>query len=346
MGLTCEEHVKKNDANIWSCKLINKFFNYHYYIIVALSPVHTRVLFDMLQEAYHAKSNRKSLIGSENGQIDFIGLLSTLTTSIPITSTSVENSFTTDQTETTETEHIIPAKNIQLDKIFPDTNIASTLDMNTYEFTEESSQFDNPTTAETDITSTTMIIENITTTAIGQSISCNTTDGQEIINSIDQSNIMITSTPIEWSNDNNIIDSITTQNSIEDTNYSPESVIINTIKPIDDKKLDSSKQPSPPDTTAISQTTHSLLLDKLCKKLFLPILPNASTTPLSPSSKSLSNLLSSRLGKHHSSSINTITTSTVPSLVINRIQTLSAPLKRLHLDDVLHQMNNYIDDEH
>jgi hypothetical protein len=363
MGETCEEHVKKNDPNIWSCKLINKFFNCHYHIIVALSPVHTRVLFDMLQEAYREKSNRKSLIGSENGQIDFIGLLSAPTTSMPVTSTivEIETTFITDQSETTEIEHIIPAHNIQIDKVFPDINTASTLDMNTYEFTEQYSQFDNPTT------STPMIIENITTTTIEQIqiTSCNITDSQKIINPIDQSNIMITSTPTEWSNDNYIIDSITTQNSIEETNNSPESIIINTMKAIDlpssnidmtidDKKLylsdrtiTSSKQSSsPPDTTAISQTTHSLLLNKLCKKLFSPILPNTSAAPLSPSSKSSSNILLSRLGKHHSSSINTTTTSTVPSLLINQIPTLSVPLKRILLDDVLHQINNYIDDEH
>jgi hypothetical protein len=32
--------------------------------------------------------------------------------------------------------------------------------------------------------------------------------------------------------------------------------------------------------------------------------------------------------------------------VINKMQTSAIPLQRIDMDDVLHQMNNYIDNEH
>jgi hypothetical protein len=382
MGPTCEEHVTKNDPDIWSCKLTSIFFNFYYYIILALSPVHTRVLFDMLQEAYRAKSRRKSLIASKNGQIDFIGLLSTRTTSMPITSTTVETTtFTTDQNETTEIEHIIPAHAVQLDQIFSDSSTVSTLDMNTYEFTEPFFQYDNPTTSVTDIISTTMIIENIPTTAIEQLQTdfSNTINDQDLVNITEESNIMITSTPIHFSNDNNLIDDITTQNLIEETNHSTESVIINTMNPIDltssnlDIKMDednddksysldqtitnTSEQLSSIDTTTMSQTLHSQLIYKLCQQFFSHILPNASlssaaATALSLSSNSPStnnhttDVFLSWLRNYLSSSTSTTTTSTVSPLIINDIQTLSIPLQRIDMDDVLHQMNNNIDNEH
>jgi len=366
MGPTCEEHVKKNEPSIWSCKLINKFFNSHDYIIVALLPVHTQLLFDMLQEAYHAKSNRKSLIDSENDQIDFIGLLSTPATSTPITSTTVPPTFTPDQSETTETELIIQAHDIQLDKIFPDISTVSKLDINTYEVTEQSLQFDNPNTSDTNMITTTMIIETMTTTPTEQIQPdfFNNIDNHDLINISEQPNIMITSTPVQWSNDKNIIDDITTQNLIKETNNSTDSTVITTIKPIDstsaniaitidddkfyssDQTITSSmntlKQPLSTNTITTPQTIHSHLLSKLCNQDFSHILPTTSSS----SSNSSSNVFVSWLNKHLHSSTSTTTTSTVPSLIINKSQASSIPLQRIDMDDRLHQMSNNIYNEH
>ena len=65
----------------------------------------------MIQEAYHSKVKGKSTVTSNNDQIDFIGLLTN-----PISSTSM---ITTTTVQTPQTEHVIHAQDIQLEKIFP-----------------------------------------------------------------------------------------------------------------------------------------------------------------------------------------------------------------------------------
>ncbi|CAF2762346.1 unnamed protein product [Rotaria sp. Silwood2] len=369
MGPTCEEHVPKNEPNIWS----------------SLLPAHTRVLFDMLKEAYRIKAKQKSSSNSGNEQVDFIGLLnsneSTRTTSMPITSTPIESALITHQNELTETEHVIQAQNIQLEKIFPDMNTASTIEMNTYELTEKSFPFDYSTTfltnSEIDMPSTSMIIENMTTTGIEQiqSTSLNLIGNQEIINATEQLDTNITSTSIEWLNDNNtIIDDITTENLIEQTNNNTEFIDITTIEPIDYTSLDAditidnydafytsdqmiiesintSELPSSTHTATMSQTTHSQFFYKLCRQLLAHLLPNASSSAVNTSTLSLASHSSSKnnntsdkllswIGKYLNPSKSISTPSTVPSLFINEIRVSSNPLQRIQMDDVLHQMNN------
>ncbi|CAF4442920.1 unnamed protein product, partial [Adineta steineri] len=125
----------------------------HHLILVALSPVHTRILFNMLQEAYHERIKHKSLNSKDTDQIDFIDLLTTTkpapVISKPKTSTITTTTTTTTTVETTfitpeigTTEYIIHAQDIQLEEIFSDITTISSLDMNTTEFTE---QYDNST---------------------------------------------------------------------------------------------------------------------------------------------------------------------------------------------------------
>ncbi|CAF1554109.1 unnamed protein product [Rotaria sp. Silwood1] len=369
MGPTCEEHVSKTVPNIWS----------------SLLPAHTRILFDMLKEAYRAKPKQKSSINSGNDHIDFIGLLnaneSIRTTSIPMTSTSIEPNLITHQNELTSTEHVIQAKNIRLERIFPNMNIASTVEMNTYEFTEESFPYDYSTTfltnSEIDITSTPMIIDNMTTTEIEQiqPTSLNPIEDQDSINVTEQLDTIITSTSMDWLNNNyNIIDDITTENSFEQTKSFTEFIDITTIEPMDytssnadvtiddydasytsdqmiTSSINTSELPSSTQTTTIIPTTHSQFLYKLCRQILSHLLPNtssstvtASTLPLTSHSSSKSDHTTDKflswISKYLSSSKSTSTSSTVPSLFINDIRTSSIPLQRIDMDDVLHHMNN------
>ncbi|CAF1124591.1 unnamed protein product [Rotaria sordida] len=365
MGPTCEEHVSKNIPNIWS----------------SLLPTHTRILFNMLKEAYRAKVKQRSSISSETEHIDFIGLLntneSTHTTSMPMTSTLIESNFITHQNELTETEHVIQAQDIKLEKIFPDINTISTVEMNT----EESLPFDYSTTFltnfEIDMTPTPMTIENMTTAEIEQiqSTSLNLIEDQETINATEQLDTIITSTSIQWLDDdnNNTTDDITTENLIEQIDNNTESIVITTTEPIDytsssvditmddydasdtsdqmiTSSINTSELPSSIDTTTISQIAHSQLLYKLCRQILSHLLPNASSTAVTGSSLSLASDLSSKnnntpdkflswISKYLSSSKSISTSSTVPSLLINKIRIPSISLQRIDMDDALHKMN-------
>jgi len=289
----------------------------------------------MLQEAYHEKLKGKSSIDMNNGQIDFMSLLSTTEATI-VKKTSI----------TRQKEHIIQAQDIQLEKIFSHTTIASTLDISTNEFTE---QFDNSTTFLSDP-------ENMTTTIIEQrpSTLIITTEDPEIVNITEQT----TSTPIRWMNDANTIDDMTTQNLIEETNTNGESVVFTTTKTIniiaddDDDKSDSLDQiiTSPIATSEHNATTNSqIAYSQLFYKFYQQILRNtslASDSSFVNNNNNTADVLLSWLRKHFSSLTTTIETPTVPSLLINDIRTSSIPLQRIDMDDVLHQMNNNIDNEH
>ncbi|CAF1234878.1 unnamed protein product [Rotaria sordida] len=252
MGPLCEEHVPKDDPSVWS----------------SLIPVHTRVLFDILQEAYRVKVHGKSAMNSNNDHIDFVSLLTTngASSSDTTSSTILKSNLITYPSETTEREHVIRAEDIQLEKIFPKISKASTTNMYKQDFIETTSQifettepniYNNETNFETNMTSSMMIstIENITTTILpsletienmttisleqNQTNSLNITEDQEFINITQQFNTMITSTPFEWSSSNSDNDKITgfthdlIQNSTEQNNNNTESneFIINTTTP-------------------------------------------------------------------------------------------------------------------
>jgi hypothetical protein len=265
----------------------------------------------MLQEAYRVKAKEKPILISKNGQIDFLDLLLTSPTSTTV--------VTTEQNETTGRGLVI--------------QIESTT------FTEPSSQFDNFTTNE--------IVENITmkSTEQIQSDYFDTTYDQEMID-------IEISTAIPWSNDDN--------NTINST----ESIVVTTTQPIDLTSSnidiltdDNETYPSDQTTTlpintitpsSSSENSHTQLLYKLCQQIFSHILPNGA---LSLNSSSLHhnnttvNALLSWFHKRLNSSRSTTTRTSTPSpFIINEIQS-SAPLQRINMDDVLHQMDNYNDDE-
>ncbi|CAF3364264.1 unnamed protein product [Rotaria sp. Silwood1] len=259
MGPLCEEHVPKDDPSVWS----------------SLIPVHTRVLFDILQEAYRVKAQGKSTITSSNGPIDFLDLLTTNGASSSssflsdtTSSTIVKSNFITSSSEITQPENIIRAEDIQLEKIFPKISTASTNTMYKPNFIEMTSQIFETTepnnySNETNITSSIVAftIENITTTVLpplqtvenmmtisleqNRSNSLNITEDQEFINMTQQFNTMITSTPFEWLNSSSNNDTITgfthelIQNSTEQNNNNMESneFIINTTSQIIDYTL-------------------------------------------------------------------------------------------------------------
>jgi hypothetical protein len=171
---------------------------------------------------------------SNNSEIDFVGLLTTdgaPSSSSPATlSPTLESTFITRQSETTETEHVIKAENIQLDKIFPKINIESTSDINTQSSiaqtfqTTQQNEYNNETaftdSIETNMTST-YTSENITTTLLplttvenmtimsleqNQTNFLNITEDQETLNITQPSNTILTSTSVQWSSydsDNN-----------------------------------------------------------------------------------------------------------------------------------------------
>jgi hypothetical protein len=339
----------------------------------------------MLQEAYRVKTKGKSSISSENAQIDFIGLLTTNEPSLlstPTTSTIVETTFITDQNNTTETEYVIRAEDIQLEKIFADvtTTIADTSNMNTYQVTEQN-EFNNQTTFssydETEPISSTIIVENTTTTIEqSQSVSLNVTEDQETANITEP-----LPTFAQWSSDKHTIDYTTTQISSKDTSntiQSEEPTVMTTTKTIDfidistdDDKFSSpdptitssmitSEQSSSTDTTTISPSAHSQLLYKLCQQLLSHILPNASSSSAaaaaaalliasnSSSNSNTADALLSWLNQQLSSSTSTTTTATsaVPLLSISETRTSSIPLQRVDMNDLLRQMNDNLDSEH
>ncbi|CAF3723138.1 unnamed protein product [Adineta steineri] len=350
MGSTCEQHVLKNNHNIWS----------------SLSPVHTRILFNMLQEAYHERIKHKSLNSKDTDQIDFIDLLTTTkpapviskpktSTITTTTTTTVETTFITPEIGTTE--YIIHAQDIQLEEIFSDITTISSFDMNTTEFTE---QYDNSTSflsySQTDMSS--MAIENMTTPIIEQSepVFLNTTDDLGNINVTEPSNTLITSTFIELTN---YTDTVVTQEINEEITTTFETNPTDSTSDNDtfystDQTITLPFNSSLQLTTNNSQTVRGKSLYKLCQQILSRIYSNISLSTDDTSDLTLPSNLSSVhnntflswFRKQFTSSTSTIETTTIPSLAINVIRTSSIPLQRVDMDDVLHQMNNNIDIEH
>ena len=273
-------------------------YSFHHSIILsALLPIHTRILFNMLQEAYRVKAKEKPILVSKNGQIDFLALLSTAIDS----TTTVATVTTTEQSETTGTEVVIHANDIQLGKIFPDQSTVPT-------------EFDNFTTSE--------IFENNTI----QSDYINTTDEQVTFD-------IQTSTTILWSNDDD-------NNTINST----ESIPMTTTEPVDLTSSNETDSSNPTTTLPINTTmdnAHSQLLYKLCQQIFSQFLSNGSSS-LAHHNNTINALLS-WFNKHLNSSATT-TAAALPSFVLNE-KSSSAPLQRINMDDVLHQIDNYSDDE-
>jgi len=229
MGPLCEEHVPKNDASVWSCKSFEhlSFDNYHS-LFSALVPVHTRVLFDILQEAYRVKARGRSGLRSHNDQVNFPGLLTTNNASSSLSHTTAIKTKTTKKaksypitrkSETSETEHVIQADGIQLENIFPRISTLSTSDMYTQSFTTQQDDYNNETNLSTNITSNSMIqtTENISTTLLSlttvanmmtvsveqnQTNDSNIIEDQESFHTTEQYDSIITSVPSEWSSYN------------------------------------------------------------------------------------------------------------------------------------------------
>jgi hypothetical protein len=274
----------------------------------------------MLQEAYREKAREKPVLIAKNGQIDFLDLLLT-TTTVP---TTVEIVTTTVQTETSEKEIVIQANNIEFEKIFPNESTIST---------EQSSQFDSSITSE--------ILENITTkpTEQIQSDYFDTTVVQEMLD-------IQTSTSIPWTNDD---DNTTTINSTESM------VITTTTQPIDSTSSNETSSSDPTTTLPINTTTdnaHSQLLYKLCQQIISHFSSNGSLALNSSivHHNNTINTLLSWFNKHLNSSKMAPATpteavaATLPSFIVNEMPS-SAPLQRINMDDVLHQIDNYNDDE-
>jgi hypothetical protein len=268
----------------------------------------------MLQEAYRARVHGRSTITSNNGQIDFFGLLPTN----DVSSSSARTTFeSTSQSETTEEEHIIPAEGIQLEKIFPEISTASTYDVHTENFTTQQYDSTMMTFPAEDITTTMLpltTIENMMRISSEQNqTTLNITDDQESVNITEQFNTMTTLTPWNLSNynsDNNtlayttemiqnvteyindttesgefLMNNITSQTIVHTSSESSNYLSIQT----DDKLFNTSEQTTiitdqpfttdkSVDTVNISQTAHSQLLYKLCRQLLSHILPNASSS--------------------------------------------------------------------
>ncbi|UJR27514.1 hypothetical protein I4U23_008798 [Adineta vaga] len=242
MGPLCEEHVSKKDPFVWS----------------SLIPVHTRVLFDILQEAYRAKAHGRSANNPYYDPLDFSRLSFTHSkspSSVTTLSTTIESTSVNPQSQTTEYEHIIQAEHIQLEKIFPDVSTVSTSNMYTENLstqilqTTQRDDFNNETISSTsyetqtmhssmalseeDISTTSLPLTTITTTIenmstisleLNETISLNITENQEFLNTTEQSEIMVINSTYfdqsSYNSDNSTIMYTTdiTDNSTEQTN--------------------------------------------------------------------------------------------------------------------------------
>ena len=188
------------------------------------------MLFDILQEAYRAKTRGRSVLRSKNNQVTFPGLSTTNDASSALTDTTATTTKAkfdpiTHQNEATEKEHVIQADDIQLKKIFPQISTLSTSDMYTQSFTTQQDDYNNETTVSNSITSDSMMetaenisttVENMMTVSIEQNQTdySNITEDQESFYTSEQYNSIITSVPSElssYNSDNQIFDYTTEQ---------------------------------------------------------------------------------------------------------------------------------------
>ena len=258
MGPLCEEHVPKSDASIWSCEPF-KYFRLILIILslffLALIPVHTRVLFDILQEAYREKAYGRSRPRPNHNQVD---LSSSLTTHAPSSSfpykttaktktTKVKSNPTTRRRQTTTIENVIQTDRIPVKHIFSKTSTLSSSDVSTQSFTtitsptfETTEQVDDETTIPTDIIETTenaftslsplTTMEDMMTLSAEQNQTdySNNTEDQDSFPTTEQYNLTIASESNEWSNyysDNEAFDNTTelTENSTVQISNNTES---------------------------------------------------------------------------------------------------------------------------
>ena len=198
---------------------------------LALIPVHTRVLFDILQEAYRVKIDGKSPgAGSHLAQTDLIDpsikndpLSTTTSTTLP---TNDESTPLLYPSESTESAPIIRADNIQLEKIFPKISTVSTSTIedstvsagtSTINETNLSSELTSESTMDnssaTEFTSSSTVVstedlstmetaaENLTTAIVDQieTVSSSITDEQQFTNATETFILPTTSASEQWS---------------------------------------------------------------------------------------------------------------------------------------------------
>lgn len=327
----------------------------------------------MLKEAYRAKSKQQSSSINHIDEIDFVGLLSNRnlisTTSIPMTTTPADTEFTTQRRELSESEHIIPAHRIQLEKIFPSVTTESISYDHKSQREGSSSISDNLTTlvpnVEVDMTSTSIAEENMETTDIEEF----QTTTPNIDYEIEASTNILMSTNVQS------LYQTSTINNLAAHNYMTESIITSTVNPMDYSNTDNtlidydafdSSDPiitstvptreltSSIETTTVSQNAQSRLLYTLCRQLLSHILPTTaspipnttdSNIPSLSSTTSISNITADKLIYWLSKYLNSTTTistptSTVPVSFMGEIRTSSIPLKRIEMDDALDDVNN------
>ncbi|CAF4279628.1 unnamed protein product [Rotaria socialis] len=227
VGPLCEEHVPKDDPSVWS----------------SLIPVHTRVLFDILQEAYRLKNSGKSTGTPVSDRFNATNLSKTSSTPLLDTTlpTSLKLNVVTEPGATTEQENVIRAEDIQLEKIFPEISTVSPTKMYKQDTTEITSQTFQTTEAntynnETNMTSKTQMFTTEISLEHNQTNPFNITERQQFINTTEKNNKMITSTTLPgstYNSDNNITTPFTHEiirNSTEQINNSTDSnnLIMNT----------------------------------------------------------------------------------------------------------------------
>lgn len=233
---------------------------------LALIPVHTRVLFDILQDAYRAKTHGRSPVNSNNDFINFSEFLPTDDRSfIPLTTSPTSTKLTSSNapSDTTENEDIIQATGIQLENRFPTGSTVSTSSMTTETLSTQENTSNNEsitsTSYETDIinssttfaeeltsitsSSATTTMENLTTIFFeaNETTPSNITAEQEFTNTTEQSDlIQNNSTYLDQSSYNS--DNNTTSFTPEIVFNSTEQIIISTANETEEPIVDTTPQ--------------------------------------------------------------------------------------------------------
>ena len=263
-------------------------------------PVHTQILFNMLQDAYRVKAKERVMPAPRNGQIDFLAILAAFTSA---TTSRIEIVNSTNRIRTAQSNLIIPANDIQLEKLFPNAR-------------KQNFQSENSTTVE--------MLENITIASTAQTSFdySDTTEEKELTDVPTSTLAMLFDDPMN------------------------ETTSSTVVQLMDTSEMNPSLSP-----TTVS-TNQSQLLHKLCQRILSHIVPNASSSInsssiLSNNANETLNALLSWLNNYLNSTklTMTTTTTTLSSLGIEEIPSSSDPLQRIDMDDVLHQMDNYTDDE-
>ena len=279
----------------------------------------------MLQDAYRGKAKERIFPAPRNGQIDFLALLAAFTSAA--TTTRMET------VTTTEESLVIPARDLQLEQLFPKQNITGK---------KQYSPVENFTTEE--------MIENmtITSTELNQYDYPDTTEDEEPTD-----DILTSTSSLSFSEEDSTIATDTSMNeAINDT----ESLLNTVIQMTDVTSSVNDNETNSTAFTPLSSITipnkHNQLLQKLCHQIFSRIFPNASSSLnssaiLSKTANNTLNALLSWLNNHLNSTKTSLTTTPMSSsYVTDEIEySSSEPLQRVDMDDVLHQMNNYVDEE-